>query len=140
VIQKYKNMINTPSKFSFDFIKNIAGYCDVRARSFYVASRSPRMAVTAYVSFILVANFFLIGYIWYMITDRTLLFCSFLSFFFNCAIFASPWKRLVAPLRYFWSFDYNFEYFFLPLTIALILFVGRNVFIFRWIYEFFVAV
>ena len=136
VESKYRAMVDTPSKCSFQYLRNIAAFMDVRARSFYVASRSPRMAVTAYVSFMLFANAALICYIWYMTTDRTLLFCSFLSFFFNCFVFSSPWKRLVKPLRIFWSYDYNFEYYFLPLTIALILFIGKNVFIFKETYNY----
>ena len=86
------------------------------------------MAVTAYVSIIFVLNFFLMGYIWYITADRTLLFCAFLSFFLNCAFFGQPWKKLMSPVRWFWSFDYNFEYYFLPLTIALLIFIIKGIY------------
>ena len=56
VEKKYKDMLETPSYCSFQFIRNITSFVDVRARSFYAASRSPRMAITAYISFILVVN------------------------------------------------------------------------------------
>lgn len=139
VTKKYRAVMDHPSKCSGDFWWNVLIYTDVRIRSFYTAMRSPRMCVTAYCAFVQVTVIFLMGYIFVVTDDRTNLLCAFLAFFFNMALFATPSTRLLTPYRWFWSFDYNFEYYFLPLSLLLICFIAPKVHIFQEMISWFKA-
>jgi len=131
VEKKYLKMRNHPNKCSFMFVGSILAYLDIRLQAFYTATRSPLMCVTAYLSFVQISMFLLVGYVWTITDDRTNLICAFLAFYFNMHIFAAPSKRLITPMKWFWSHDFNFEYYFLPLSVLLIFYISPEVEVFK---------